>query len=1153
MTSPRAQSQWSLTGHSVRERALLTLVSLGVMGAMFWTYSLVVKPLIKSPRMSDWKHKVDFDIPKENASPARAMADQFLAHVPWVKEATYASTPNGYIYYQTWTPDEDDKKTIHFTPFAMIWLQKGRKDEEPPYTVASESAFITFEQEMDFDNGKVFLRTPGRPEGGGLEREVVITGPNGIQAKSRNIVFDAKAYRIWTADHIDFVFNNRNSGSSLGMQVDLIPGPKSSEADRLDIAGIKSVRLLRSVTLNLEEERRDKKQLAAGGGPAPKPKKPKPPEKVQISSDGSLEFVPNTNTVTLIDNVRILRPTELGKTDSLVTDNTGTVEMKFEEKPESPKKQQPPVEGSPQPLASSTANGSVVTTVSATVDDPSPGAQATQAEVKDEPFRGLNSKLSFRKMHARGKSVTLVSQSNNLSARGATSIQYDAVERTASLSSAAKSPNGTTLPVLVRQKTSVMTCPEITLVQDEKSNITRVWCRGQGKLDSYDEKTGEIHELSAEWLKELRKFPDPQSEFDIIELDEQALVRQPQQHSGLVAEHIRIWTDPTRRTKDQAKNALSPGGAKTRSSSVRPRCMLAWQNVAFVNPDMQVRTDRLEVYFQDRPTTGAAAVGAFQPTQVRPLQLTSNRQPTRLFVERRQGMGRGIHHLDPAHAETDRPKRRIGISNSVDHPQAFASTADERSDLVSAELAGQQVSLPENNASSSVTDSLEIAPGSGTTRQPGQKEAAAKKQMLKQPEDEPYDVEAEVVKVLVLQGTDRADTEVARIQTVGNVKVQQRHASGEDPLQIAGDEVHVENRSKSDSAMHVVGRPAHVRDRGLYIEGNDIYFDRAGNQARVEGVGRLQLPISQSVDGKPMKTPVPLDIFWKERMTFDGLTAHFIEGVQSKMDDERTKSEMRCNEMQVVLTDRLDFSGKDSREKVKVRIIRCKGGVDVESDEFEKGRRVEIRRVHAPEFDLDQTTGDTHAQGPGIIRRWQFGQGNTAGLGPTRTVRANSAIKPSASEWTYTQVDFDGHMSGNMNQRMSKFHDNVRVLYGSVANETSVVDRDKLGEDAGWMGCDTLTITQHPEADMQPAYAVLEADGNARLEGRTYYGQADNISYDGSKGNILLLGHSNGAATLWRQTVRGGGYERQNGQRFEFYPRINKLIMHQVESLNGVQ
>ena len=66
-----------------------------------------------------------------------------------------------------------------------------------------------------------------------------------------------------------------------------------------------------------------------------------------------------------------------------------------------------------------------------------------------------------------------------------------------------------------------------------------------------DEKTKEV-DLAADWKKEMHKYPDPKSSFDIVDLEE-AMIEQPKEASGIAADHISLYL--VRKTATSARPA----------------------------------------------------------------------------------------------------------------------------------------------------------------------------------------------------------------------------------------------------------------------------------------------------------------------------------------------------------------------------------------------------------------------------------------------------------------------------------------------------------------------------------------------------------------------------------------------------------------------
>jgi len=72
------------------------------------------------------------------------------------------------------------------------------------------------------------------------------------------------------------------------------------------------------------------------------------------------------------------------------------------------------------------------------------------------------------------------------------------------------------------------------------------------------------------------------------------------------------------------------------------------------------------------------------------------------------------------------------------------------------------------------------------------------------------------------------------------------------------------------------------------------------------------------------------------------------------------------------------------------------------------------------------------------------------------------------------------------------------------------------------------------------------ARGNAQIEGKTFNGGADTITYDGSKTQpdalpYVLIGDSAGPARLWRQVKIGAPQDINSANRIQFNPITHKV------------
>lgn len=408
---------------------------------------------------------------------------------------------------------------------------------------------------------------------------------------------------------------------------------------------------------------------------------------------------------------------------------------------------------------------------------------------------------------------------------------------------------------------------------------------------------------------------------------------------------------------------------------------------------------------------------------------------------------------------------------------------------------------------------------------------------------------ADLIRVRIVNGLTQKNSKVKEVWTYGHVDVQQNHEPGTQPLKVNGQIMHVINRSKDDQLMHVYGKPAHVRDRGRHIEGENIHLDRGKNYSWVEGPGLLQIPVEKTLEGKKLPQPQLLDVWWKKQMLFDGNVAKFRGGVRAVIADSR----MRCETMDVFMAEPVSFTKKNRTREAKIQKVVCAGIVDFDSYEYVENKLMQMRQGRFVSLTIHHQTGDTVAQGPGRILVWKRGGAKRARLSPFATAKANTPARTEKNDWEYTRIDFSGQALGNTKQRFNTFYDRVRIVYGPVKRPPLVVDADNLPKNGGWMRSRSLQITQHEKTETKPAYITLLARGNAELDGEKFHGRADNISYDESKGLYILKSFGKRKATIWRQTQIGGEESQFDAQRMEFIPSKNRLKLDRTTRLDGIR
>ncbi len=1015
---------------------------------------MLVSPWISPHSVKKPAFPAGLDTSPLNRGRASELARRYLSAQTWAAQAPYqfSNKEKTYFYFKKWKQIDEDG-AVRFEPFALIWFSRIDDTSEEPVTMVAESAVVNFASKFSLSNPN-----PGRVVGGKLEGEVHISGANGLAIDGRNFIFSESALKVWSDEDVKLAYGpGPHRGTGHGLQMELIPAGDSPTSDELAINGVRSIRLRRNVNMDLLMEEENKA-----------------PTKVNIRSDGAFNFDMETNIATFEQNVRVRRPTSPTQRDSL---DCQSLRIVFEEK---------------ESQASET-----------------PVAAATDS--RGEPaFQTITPGLEFRRLLAQGKKdskrdVVLVSQVNDLTAR-MSELRYDSQTKVVALLDDES--------VTSMRGDSELHCPEITLVHNDDNEIESVWCRGAGWLKRRDRLTGSTA-MAARWHKQLRMYPDPKSDLDIIELQERAWVSQPPQQSEISADTIRLWLE-------QGCNfdRLGMPSGSDSSGQQRPKRLVAVGNVEMTSPQLHAHTKRLEAWFEPAPDRETAA----RLPKSKPLHIQA--------VSYRVG--------DSKNATIQDVRNRRQVRRIRSQRRSFPAYGNSRQGYASV-----QDSIPRR------TQPRTVSPPALQSRG---RPRPTRNSVLPSSDNnsEPLDVTANLIRVLIGEKMNEDDQGVREVWTEGDVHITQDRPDGQPPLDLTGDRLHLKNESESNQQVHVFGKPARIHDREMDLEGKEIFLDRGRNYSWVNGAGVLGLPVDKDLDGTPLTEPKKLKVHWTEKMTFDGLNADFFGDVRAVLD----QSQVRCQEMRIKLTQQISFTnGNNDQTKADIHTIFCKDNVRFDSYEYVDGKLTKIRKAKFTMFSLDQQTGDTLGAGPGWVLNWNSrqGKGNPSAVAPSSLAQANRPMQADNTEWEYVRIDFAGKAVGNLNEKHTTFHDQVRIVHGPVKRLLEVIDPDDLPLDAGEMSCEKLIASQMPETKKRASYMVLQASGNAKLEGRKFFARSEFITYDDSKKLFILFSKGNRKATIWRQEKPGDDFRHNDARRMEFIPSRNFLRLHQSTGGQGLR
>ncbi len=420
---------------------------------------------------------------------------------------------------------------------------------------------------------------------------------------------------------------------------------------------------------------------------------------------------------------------------------------------------------------------------------------------------------------------------------------------------------------------------------------------------------------------------------------------------------------------------------------------------------------------------------------------------------------------------------------------------------------------------------------------------------------EPVNVTSRLIRVRMVRYGEEKEPELAEVWSEGQVEIKSRREKDLGLTTLKGDRLHLRNRSKTGQIIHIFGAPAQIIDPSLSLTGNEVFMDQERNLVWVDGEGTLSMPVDRDLEGRLLAKPADLEIGWNEQMTFDGLVATIVGRVSASV----LNSTMRCQQMGVTMTNRVLFQEQDQKKKTQpeIEIVVCRYNVEVESHAVEEGNLNEVVRARFAAFAMRQSTGRAEARGPGVVKMWRRGRGKRAALAPTATGRANQGASTNATGWEYTRIDFANEMLGQQDARSMKFLGQVQVVYGPVAKPLETINLDKLPKDGGAMYCDLLDFTQRkvkvPGITKAEDTVELLAQGNARLEGQSFFAQAYEISFDETKGLYTLRSQGDQQAILWRQARPGGKRTPVVARTFRFIPMQNYVDFGDASLVQGIQ
>jgi len=407
-----------------------------------------------------------------------------------------------------------------------------------------------------------------------------------------------------------------------------------------------------------------------------------------------------------------------------------------------------------------------------------------------------------------------------------------------------------------------------------------------------------------------------------------------------------------------------------------------------------------------------------------------------------------------------------------------------------------------------------------------------------QPPTQRFDVRGAAIQIQLIPQDEQLS--VTQVTLAGQARlVEMTPRAGEKPLMVQGNTMSVVDPTGERTHVTVSGAPGHIEAGGMTLDGATIELEKQANRLWVEGPGRMTMPMSQDMDGKPLDKPQSFDIEWKQRMDFRSDTVVYQGDVKAKSDMQF----MQGDQLEAVLTRPIDFSNASlsapnpamrgtADNRPQLARVRCYGvkPVYLEGRQFdERGEQSGWDKMTATDLSINRISGAIQATGPG----WVTHVSRTAGSGLTN--RAGDAGKPAApvgaTNLTYLNVRFKDVVDGNLYQKQIRFGNRTTSVYGPINDwnaELSAENPAALGPNGFVLESQELFVREMPgRGPKERGWFEVEAVGNVVGEGAKFTARGARLTYSEEKDQLILSGDALSDAQLF-QDVAGGGPRRES-------------------------
>ena len=383
---------------------------------------------------------------------------------------------------------------------------------------------------------------------------------------------------------------------------------------------------------------------------------------------------------------------------------------------------------------------------------------------------------------------------------------------------------------------------------------------------------------------------------------------------------------------------------------------------------------------------------------------------------------------------------------------------------------------------------------------------------------------------------------------------------GEKPMVVAGDRLHVAGANTEQTHVTVIGKLAHIEATGVDLLGETIELEKHTNRLWVNGPGRMLMPMTQDLDGKPLEQPQTVEIKWAGRMAFQGNTVVFERDVRVTSQQQL----LTTQKLEATLSQPIDFAhagaaglprrGGRPEDGPQLAQIRCIGEAFLSSRELDlRGQQTSFTEMQLFDLSIDRVSGAVAVRGPGWLRRVARATATGPRPGLPGQPPANAAPKAPPKGLTYLHVTFQHSITGNLNQRELTFGEPTKTVYAPVDDWNARLNPEEpasLGPEGMVMDAKQLTVREMPARDKnQKNWFELVAVGNVLVEGTQFVALGHRATYSQDKDQLVLEGDGRSPAEISYASVGGGARNEAKANRIVYAIALQHVVISGAQSM----